>query len=98
MSPGQRHTVRQERSAPLVTELERWMIETSRKPKSSSKNIIASPHRKLDPSTAVLMAAGYARVRSSPDGYSASLIARRNTAAGKARPVSRSRIVIDPSL
>jgi transposase len=28
LSPGQRHAVRQERSAPLVTELERWMIET----------------------------------------------------------------------
>ncbi|MDX8450341.1 IS66 family transposase [Mesorhizobium captivum] len=26
--PAQRHAVRQERSAPLVTELERWMIET----------------------------------------------------------------------
>ncbi|RWL06429.1 IS66 family transposase [Mesorhizobium sp.] len=28
LSPAQRHAVRQERSAPLVTELERWMIET----------------------------------------------------------------------
>lgn len=28
LSPAQRHVVRQERSAPLVTELERWMIET----------------------------------------------------------------------
>lgn len=28
LSPGQRHAVRQERRAPLVTELERWMIET----------------------------------------------------------------------
>ncbi|QKD16993.1 IS66 family transposase [Mesorhizobium sp. NZP2077] len=28
LSPGQRHAVRKERSAPLVTELERWMIET----------------------------------------------------------------------
>lgn len=26
--PAQRHAVRQKRSAPLVTELERWMIET----------------------------------------------------------------------
>ncbi len=28
LSPAQRHAVRQERSVPLVTELERWMIET----------------------------------------------------------------------
>jgi transposase len=28
LSPAQRHAVRQERSLPLVTELERWMIET----------------------------------------------------------------------
>lgn len=28
LSPAQRHAVRQERSAPLLTELERWMIET----------------------------------------------------------------------
>ncbi|MES0151277.1 IS66 family transposase, partial [Mesorhizobium sp. M0012] len=28
LSPAQRHAVRQERSAPLVTELERWMIKT----------------------------------------------------------------------
>jgi transposase len=28
LSPEQRHAVRQERSLPLVTELERWMIET----------------------------------------------------------------------
>jgi transposase len=28
LSPGQRHAVRQERSLPLVTELETWMIET----------------------------------------------------------------------
>lgn len=28
LSPAQRHVVRQERSVPLVTELERWMIET----------------------------------------------------------------------
>jgi transposase len=28
LSPPQRHAVRQERSVPLVTELERWMIET----------------------------------------------------------------------
>ncbi|MER8833259.1 IS66 family transposase [Mesorhizobium sp. M0909] len=28
LSPGQCHAMRQERSAPLVTELERWMIET----------------------------------------------------------------------
>ena len=28
LSPAKRHAVRQERSVPLVTELERWMIET----------------------------------------------------------------------
>lgn len=47
-------------------------MKASRRSNSSSNNIIAFHHRKLDPSTAVLrvlMAAGYARLRSSPDGY-----------------------------